>query len=71
MSGTHAAAAFNQPSPGTRGTIRTLREALQLCRAIAEECAKRRLLVAFAVVARGALLAAGTPLAPRLVVIDS
>lgn len=56
-------------SPGTsRTALQTLREALQLLWTVADGYAKRRLLLALALVAAGALLAALTPVALKLVV---
>lgn len=51
-----------------RRWLRTLREALQLFVAVADAYAKRRLLLALAAVAAGALLVAVTPIALKLVV---
>lgn len=56
-------------SPSTpRTALQTLREALQLFWSVADGYAKRRLLLALALVAAGALLAALTPIALKLVV---
>ena len=68
MSGDHAAPdASTSPRP-SRTALQTLREALQLFRSVADGYAKRRLLLALALVAAGALLAALTPIALELVV---
>lgn len=57
----------NSPS-SSRTALQTLREALQLFWSVADGYAKRRLLLALALVAAGALLAALTPIALKLVV---
>lgn len=49
-------------------TLATLREALELIWSVADAYAKRRLLLALALVAAGALLAALTPLALKMVI---
>ncbi len=59
--------ASNSPRP-SRTALQTLREALQLFWSVADGYAKRRLLLALALVAAGALLAALTPIALKLVV---
>lgn len=61
------AAEFASTMTPRRG-LRTLREALQLFVAVADAYAKRRLLLALAAVAAGALLVAVTPIALKLVV---
>jgi hypothetical protein len=60
-------AANTSPGP-PRSPLQTLREALQLFWTVADGYAKRRLLLALAVVAAGALLAAATSIALNLVV---
>lgn len=55
-------------SPTRRRHAKTLREAIQLLASAADLYAKRRLLVALALVATGALLAALTPLALKMIV---
>ena len=68
MSRAHAVAAANNPLPASRSSLQTLREALQLLWGVADLYAKRRLLLALALVACTALLAALTPIALKLAV---
>ncbi|HEY0681681.1 MAG TPA: ATP-binding cassette domain-containing protein [Steroidobacter sp.] len=68
MSQAHAAAGSIRTSAADRQPRQTLREAAQLFWALADGFTKRRLLVALALVAGGSLLAAGTPIALKLVV---
>ena len=62
------AAATSDASPSTALSLASLREALRLFWSAADTYARRRLLLALALVATGALLAALTPLALKLVV---
>lgn len=62
-----AKAASISPSTGAHQPLQTLREALRLCWAAADRFAKRRLLLALAFVAGGVVLAAGTPVALKLI----
>ena len=64
----HVASDASSSSRPSRTALQTLREALQLFRTVADGYAKRRLLLALALVAAGALLAALTPIALKLVV---
>lgn len=68
MSGDHVAFDASSSSRPSRTALQTLREALQLFWSVADSYAKRRLLLALALVAAGALLAALTPIALKLVV---
>ena len=68
MSRTRAATASNHTSPGARGPVQTLREAMRILWSVGDRFTKRRLLLALALVACGALLAAGTPIALKLAV---
>lgn len=68
MSRAHAVAAANNPLPASRSSLQTLREALQLLWGVADLYAKRRLLLALALVACTALLAALTPIALKLAI---
>lgn len=67
-SGSSAGSASRGAHRGARGNFRTLREALQLLRSVADRYAKRRLLLALALVAGAALLAALTPIALKLAI---
>lgn len=71
MSEDHVASDASSSSRPSRTAVQTLREALQLFWSVADGYAKRRLLLALALVAAGALLAALTPNAVRLVVDSS
>jgi ABC-type transport system involved in Fe-S cluster assembly fused permease/ATPase subunit len=62
------ATASTDASPPTPSILDSLREAMHLFWSIADTYAKRRLLLALALVATGALLAAVTPLALKVVV---
>ncbi len=68
MSRTDAAVGAIRTPEAVRQPRQTLYEALQLLWSVADGFAKRRLLVAIAFVAGGSLLAAGTPIALKLVV---
>ena len=68
MSQTDATAGAIRTPEAVRQPRQTLREAMQLLWKVADGFAKRRLLVALALVAGGSLLAAGTPIALKLVV---
>jgi len=66
-----SASASKVTSAGTRhgiGDVQTLREALQLLWTVADTFAKRRLSIALFLVATGALLAALTPIALKLLI---
>ena len=68
MSGEHVAPDASTSSKPSRTALQALCEALQLFRTMADGHAKRRLLLAPALVATGALLTAFTPIASVLVV---
>ncbi|MBM0108672.1 ABC transporter ATP-binding protein/permease [Steroidobacter sp. S1-65] len=68
MSRTDASVGAIGTSEAVRQPRQTLREALQLLWSAADGFAKRRLLVALALVAGGSLLAAATPIALKLLV---
>ncbi len=68
MSQSRAATASQHSATATRGPFQTLREALQLFWSVADSFAKQRLVLALAFVACGALLAAITPIALKLVI---
>ena len=68
MSGDRVASDASNSPGSSRTALQTLREALQLFGFVADGYAKRRLLLALALVAAGALLAALTPIAVKLVV---
>lgn len=58
MSHGHVATPANAASGTSRASLQTLRETVQLFWSVADSYAKRRLLLAFALVAAGAVLAA-------------
>lgn len=64
----HVAPSANNPSGVSRTSLQALRDALQIFWAAADGYAKRRMFLALAVVAAGALLAALTPIALKLVI---
>lgn len=70
MSQDHAAApfSFQAASQASRSNVQTLREAVALFWAVADAYAKRRLLLALALVAGSALLAALAPIALKLAI---
>ena len=68
MSASGVAPDANPSSRPSRAALQTLREAVQLFWTVADGYAKRRLLLALALVALGALFAALTPIALKLVV---
>ncbi len=68
VSGDHVAPTSTISPSASRTALQTLREALQLFWTVADGYAKRRLLLALVLVAAGALLAALTPIALKLVV---
>lgn len=68
MSEDHVATTASSSPRSSRTALQTLREALQLFWTVADRYAKRRLLLALALVAAGALLAALTPIALKLVI---
>ena len=68
MSSGHVAPDTSIAFGSSRTALQALREALQLCGTMADGRAKRRLLLADALVATGALLAAFTPIVSKLVV---
>lgn len=68
MSGDHVAPAPSISPSASRTALQTMCEALQLFWTVADGYAKRRLLLALVLVATGALLAALTPGALKLVV---
>lgn len=68
MSHAHAAPASSHVPPRSRDSVQTLREARQLFWTVADGFTKRQLLVALTLVVGGALAAASTPVALKLLV---
>lgn len=68
MNGPGVTVAFKSPSKASHSRVGTFREALQLFWRVIDGYVRRRLLAALALVAGGALLAALTPIALKLIV---